>query len=159
MELDWMFKVLGEVRQLCAEKGLTESTVKKKICYLEKILKGIRAISAAEINGWIDSYVSEKSGKLLGPHGKNNYAVQMKWLLRRSKLIGLPGKEIAKIRRYKAKDSGRYIEQGEFYRILSYAPDMRYELAFLLIYETGIRPHELLSVRLKDVEVRSDGRL
>ncbi|MHA1252431.1 MAG: site-specific integrase, partial [Candidatus Helarchaeota archaeon] len=37
--------------------------------------------------------------------------------------------------------------------------DMRYELAFLLIYETGIRPHELLSVRLKDVEVRSDGRL
>ncbi|MHA1336382.1 MAG: hypothetical protein ACTSPW_11640, partial [Promethearchaeota archaeon] len=74
-------------------------------------------------------------------------------------MIGLPGKEIAKIRRYKAKDSGRYIEQGEFYRILSYALDMRYELAFLLIYETGIRPHELLSVRLKDVEVRSDGRL
>lgn len=71
-----VFKVLQEVRELGADEGLAESTVKKKVCYLEKILKGIRTISASEINGWTNSYVSEKSGKSFGSHGKNNHTTQ-----------------------------------------------------------------------------------
>ncbi|MGQ4876191.1 MAG: hypothetical protein ACP6IY_19155 [Promethearchaeia archaeon] len=118
---------------------------------MEKILKEIRTISAAEIKGWIDSYVSEKSGKPLGPYRKNNYAIEMKWILRRSNLITQPQNELDIIRHYKAKNSGRYIEQEDFYVLLSYALNMKYELAFLLIYESGMRLHELLSIKVRDV--------
>ncbi|MHA1275320.1 MAG: hypothetical protein ACTSQP_05585 [Promethearchaeota archaeon] len=70
MELKLVFKILEGVWELCAEEGLAESTLRKKICYLEKILKGINEISASEIIGWVESYVSEKTRKPLDSHGK-----------------------------------------------------------------------------------------
>jgi len=49
------------------------------------------------------------------------------------------------------------VEEDDFYRLLSYAPSETYELAYLLIYETGIQPHELLSITTQEVEERSNG--
>jgi len=101
--------------------------------------------------------VSERTGSTLGPHGKNNYVIAVKWILKRSKLISLSPKEMAKLKRFKAENKGRFIDDDSFYRILSYAPTDAHELAYLLMYETGIRPHELLSLTVEHVEERTDG--
>lgn len=100
--------------------------------------------------------MSSRTGRLLGPHGKNNYVIAIKWILKRSKLVNLPKSELSKIKKSKADNKGRFIEEDEFYRVLSYAPSEIYELAYLLTFETGIRPYELLSITMQDVEERSD---
>ncbi|MFX1260060.1 MAG: tyrosine-type recombinase/integrase [Promethearchaeota archaeon] len=69
----------------------------------------------------------------------------------------MPQDELAKLKKFKADNKGRFIEEDDFYRLLSYVPSEAYELAYLLIFETGIRPHELLSVKIQDIEQRSDG--
>ena len=93
---------------------------------------------------------------MLGPHGKNNYVIAVKWILKRSKLISLPPKELAKLKRFRAENKGRYVDEDAFYKILSYAPSDAHELAYLLMYETGIRPHEVLSLTAELVEERTD---
>lgn len=100
--------------------------------------------------------MSERTGSMLGPHGKNNYIIAVKWILKRSKLISLPPKEMAKLKRFKVENKGRYVDEDDFYKILSYAPSDTHELAYLLMYETGIRPHELLSLTTEHVEERTD---
>lgn len=101
--------------------------------------------------------MSERTGRPLGPHGKNNYVIAVKWILKRSKLVTLTLKELAKLKKFKVENKGRYVEEEEFYKLLSYAPSEAHELAYLLVYETGVRPHELLSVSTQDIEARSDG--
>jgi len=93
---------------------------------------------------------------MLGPHGKNNYVIAIKWILKRSKLVNLTPKEMAKLKRFKAENKGRYVDENFFYRILSYVPSDDHELAYLLMYETGIRPHELLSLTVEHIEERTD---
>jgi len=100
--------------------------------------------------------VSERTGNTLEPHGKNNYIIAVKWILKRSKLISLPPKEMVKLKRFKTENKGRHIDEDTFYKILSYAPSDAYELAYLLMYETGIRPHEILSLKAEYVEMRND---
>ncbi|MFX1258289.1 MAG: hypothetical protein ACFFAN_10540, partial [Promethearchaeota archaeon] len=101
--------------------------------------------------------MSPRMCRLLGPHGKNNYITAVKWLFKRSELVNLPQDELAKLKKFKADNKGRFIEEDDFYRLLSYAPTEEYELAYLLIFETGIRPHEILSVTVQDIEQSSDG--
>lgn len=101
--------------------------------------------------------MSPRTGRALEPHGKNNYAIAIKWFLKRSTLLSFALADLAKIKRYKAENNGRYIEEDVFYRILSYASSDEHELAYLLTYETGVRPHELLSITAQDVEPRPDG--
>ncbi len=74
----------------------------------------------------------------------------------RSKLVKLSLNEMTKLKRFKAENKGRYVDEDSFFRILSYAPSAAYELAYLLMYETGIRPHELLSLTVEHVEERKD---
>lgn len=93
----------------------------------------------------------------MGPHGKNNYIIAVKWLLKRSELIHLPPEEMDKLKKYKTEPSGQVIEEDDLYRLLSYSPDRRFELAYLLMFETGIRPHELLSIRIRDVKEQPSG--
>ncbi|MFX1256391.1 MAG: tyrosine-type recombinase/integrase [Promethearchaeota archaeon] len=101
--------------------------------------------------------MSPRTRRLLGPHGKNNYIIAVKWIFKRSKIANLTPNELAKLKKFKADNKGRYIEEDAFYRLLRYAPSNTYELAYLLVFKTGIRPHELLSVTVQDVEERSDG--
>ncbi|MHA1492228.1 MAG: hypothetical protein ACTSRI_21575 [Promethearchaeota archaeon] len=42
-------------------------------------------------------------------------------------------KELEKLKKFKAENKGRYIEEEEFYKVLSYAPNETYELAYLLM--------------------------
>jgi integrase len=118
---------------------------------------GISEVSVEEIYSWVESYVSSRTHRKLGPHGKNNYIIAVKWLLKRSELIELSLEEMNKLKKYKTEPSGQVIEEGEFYRLLSYSPDRRFELAYLLMFETGVRPHELLSIRISDVKVQPSG--
>lgn len=100
--------------------------------------------------------MSERTGSTLGPHGKNNYVIAVKWILKRSKLVSLPPKDMAKLKRFKAENKGRHVDEDAFYKILSYAPSDNHELAYLLMYETGIRPHEILSLTTEHIEERTD---
>lgn len=72
--------------------------------------------------------MSERTNSTLGPHGKNNYIIAVKWILKRSKLVSLPSKEMAKLKRSKAENKGRYINEDSFYKILSYASSDTYDL-------------------------------
>jgi integrase len=110
-----------------------------------------------EIYAWLESYISPRTHRTLGAHGKNNYIIAVKWLLKRSALVNLPAAEMNKLKKYTTEPSGQVIEEDDFYRLLSYSPDQRFELAYILIFETGIRPHELLSIRIKDVKVQPSG--
>lgn len=110
-----------------------------------------------EIAHWLNSFVSSRTRRLFGPHGKNNYITALKWFFKCSKLVSLPQDELSKLKKFKAENKGLFIEEDVFYRLLSYAPTAQYELAYLLIFETGIRPHEFLSVTIQDIEQRSDG--
>ena len=100
--------------------------------------------------------MSERTGSTLGPHRKNNYMIVVKWILKRSKLVSLPSKELAKLKRFKAENKGQFIADDSFYKILSYAYSDIHELACLLMYETGIRPHEMLSLTTEHIEERTD---
>ena len=118
---------------------------------------GISDVSVEEIYSWVESHVSSRTHRKLGPHGKNNYIIAVKWLLKRSELIHLPPEEMDKLKKYKTEPSGQVIEEDDLYRLLSYSPDRRFELAYLLMFETGIRPHELLSIRIRDVKEQPSG--
>ncbi|MFX1259473.1 MAG: hypothetical protein ACFFAN_16590 [Promethearchaeota archaeon] len=62
----------------------------KESDFWKKIFKGIKEVSMNEIADWINSYVSPRTCRLLGAHGKSNYLTAVKWLFKHSELVSLP---------------------------------------------------------------------
>ncbi|MFX1259643.1 MAG: hypothetical protein ACFFAN_17450 [Promethearchaeota archaeon] len=58
--------------------------------------------------------MSERKCKILSPHGKNNYVFVIKGIFKRSKLVDLLPKEMAKLKRFKAENKGRYVDEDFF---------------------------------------------
>lgn len=75
-----------------------------------------------EIAHWLNSFVSPRTRRLFGPHGKNNYITALKWFFKHFKLVSLPQDELSKLKKFNAENKGLFIEKDVFYQLLSYAP-------------------------------------
>ena len=153
-QFDLYQAVLSEVRRFCQEERVAPSTLKKKCGIFERLCRGLKDWSAAAITEWLEAYVSPRTGKPLGPHGFNNYIIQIRWFVRRSQIptIAVHAEEILKtLRRMKPPVTGQYVEASIFDLILEQSPSTTHDLAFTLIKERAFRPHELLSIRVKDL--------
>ena len=153
-------KYIDEAEMLCIKDNLASSTTTGKLRALIKIFSEVVPLTPENFKAWLKSYRSERTDKPLGPHGKNRYIKALKWYLKRTKLIP-DAEELYKNMDIKCEmpsSPGKVISQEEFEEILQYAPDELHELAFRLIFEAGFRPHELLSIRFRDIST-DEGRI
>jgi len=144
--------MLDEAARLCEAEGLAPSTSKARLAALERLFRAVPALDPKHIAAWLDGYTSTRTGKPLGPHGKNAYIIAAKWYLRRTALVSGGQAMADRLARYRAPDSpGRCLDPDEIEALLAVSPTTRHELAFRLVAECGFRPHEVLSIRVKDV--------
>ncbi len=146
--------IMNEVRTFCQEEGVAPSTLNKKCRIFERLCRGLKDWSASAITEWLEAYVSLRTGKPLGPHGQNNYIIQIRWFFRRTQIpcLAVHTEEILKtLRRKKAPITGQYVETSIFDLILEKSPSAAHDVAFTLIKTCAFRPHELLSIRVKDL--------
>lgn len=146
--------IMSEVQTFCQEKKLAPSTMKKKCGIFDRLWRGLKDWSASAITEWLEAYLSPRTGKPLGPHGQNNYIIQIRWYFRRTQIpcLAVHTEEILKtLRRKKAPITGQYVEASIFDLILEHSPSTTHDLAFTLIKDCAFRPHELLSIRVKDL--------
>lgn len=146
--------LLEEAEQICLRERLAPSTVTDRLSALAQLLRNTHTVDAEAINEWLRSYINPRTQKSLGPHGKNRYLLALKWLLNRTAIIP-DGKILARhLKREKCPESpGKALAEDEIETILQYAPDSHHELAFRLMIECGLRPHEVLSIRVKDIQL------
>jgi len=151
--LPYYHKFLEECDILCNQKGLAPSTAMNKRTALKTIFIEVPKLTRLAFLTWLDSFVSKRTGRPLGPHGKNRYIKALNWYLARTHLIPEAKKisEFLNIECFSPPPSpGRALSSDEFEEIIQFSPDNAHELAFRLMYESGFRPHELLSLRVSD---------
>ena len=146
-------QILTEATHFCETDNLATSTITGRIGSLSRLLKGINRLTAEEIKMWVESYISHRTGHLLGPHGKNAYIISINWFLKRTALIQEPDRILAGLKRYKTEAKGQTMSPNTFESIIQFSPTIRHDLAFRLIYECGFRPHEILSIRVCDLKI------
>ena len=149
-------RFIEDIQTLCKNDNLAPSTIINKISALRIIYMNVPNLTRDSFLKWLENYVSERTNKKLGPHGKNRYIKAINWYLNKTQKFP-NAKKIAKqldLKCYKIPHSpGKVISIDKLESILQYAPDEVHELAFRLIYEAGFRPHELLSIRVCDIRL------
>ncbi|MBD3229206.1 MAG: tyrosine-type recombinase/integrase, partial [Candidatus Lokiarchaeota archaeon] len=129
----------------------------KKLHTLNRIFLGINELSIDEIEGWLDFYRYGNENKPLGPHGRNNYISALKWYLSRSKIIKFDQGILNALKKEPIKPKDRSFDEEALEHLLQFSPSTLHELAFRLIRECGLRPHELLSIKVSDVSETDEG--
>ncbi|MBD3230825.1 MAG: hypothetical protein GF329_21790 [Candidatus Lokiarchaeota archaeon] len=157
MNTEVILVILKETQSLCKKAGLAESTIRKKLRTLNRILKGINKFSVQEIENWLDSYRYGRENKPLGPHGRNNYISAIKWYLCRSKMVKIDQGILASLKKEPFKPKDRSFDEEALEHVLQFSPSTLHELAFRLIRECGFRPHELLSITVSDISETREG--
>ncbi|MHA1820567.1 MAG: hypothetical protein ACTSVC_08850 [Promethearchaeota archaeon] len=108
-----------------------------------KIFSEVQPLKIQNFKEWVNRYKSERTNKILVPHGKNRYIKALKWYLRRTKLIP-NAEEIYKSTALKCEtpppSPGKVITPEGFEEILQYAPDELHEFAFRLIFKARFPP-------------------
>ncbi|MHA1855071.1 MAG: hypothetical protein ACTSYY_03425 [Promethearchaeota archaeon] len=120
------------------------------------MLQNLDDLELETIRTWLTTYISPRTGRKLGPHGQNAYIIELKWFMKRTEIPCLQrviDPIIQRLRRNSTKSPGRCIDPMIFERLLQFSPSATYDLAFRLIYECGLRPHELLSICVKDISI------
>lgn len=147
---------LAEAASFCEGAQLAPSTTRARLATLDRLFRAVPRLDQHGITSWVDSRKNGRTGKPLGPHGKNAYILAAKWYLARTELVPGAAATAASLSRHPVPASpGQSIEPGVFEDIVQFSPTSRHELAFRLVYECGFRPHEVLSIRACDV---LDGR-
>ena len=124
---------------------------------MRRIFLGIEDLTPSAIIEWVEQYRYGAHNTELSPHGKNNYYTAIKWYLARATLIKYPKEELKKIKKVPVRPKDRSVDDLALEHILQFSPNTTFELAFRLIRERGIMPHELLSIRVKDVSKSEEG--
>ncbi|MHA1731460.1 MAG: hypothetical protein ACTSU5_05930 [Promethearchaeota archaeon] len=97
-----------------------------------------------------------RTGRPLGPHGRNAYRRAARWFAGNSPLVD-PGTRdalLGGLALERAPLTGSVVDDADLLALLELAPSAELELAFLVLRDTALRPHELLSVRLEDVRLQ-----
>jgi len=106
---------------------------------------------------WIDSYRFGTDEQPLGPHGRNNYITTLKWYFSRSTVAKLSPADLKSLKKERVPLKDRDIDEEALEHLLQFSPTPLHDLAFRLVRERGIRPHELLSLRACDVSETKEG--
>ncbi|MHA1251009.1 MAG: tyrosine-type recombinase/integrase [Candidatus Helarchaeota archaeon] len=124
---------------------------------LQRLLLGVEDLNPESIARWIDEYRFGPENSSLSPYGKNNYYSTIKWYLARSSLINYPKDLLLRIKKIPIKPKDRKVDDLALEHLLQFSPNTTFELAFRLMRERGLRPHELLSIRARDVSRSEEG--
>jgi len=124
---------------------------------LRRLLLGVEDLSPESIARWVDEYRFGPENSSLSLYGKNNYYATIKWYLARSSIINYPKELLLRIKKISIRPKDRKIDDLALEHLLQFSPDTTFELAFRLMRECGLRPHELLSIRTRDVSRSEEG--
>ncbi|MHA1428715.1 MAG: hypothetical protein ACTSQI_22280 [Candidatus Helarchaeota archaeon] len=106
---------------------------------------------------WLESYRFGKDKQPLGPHGRNNYITTLRWYFSRSTVAKLSPADLKTLKKERVPLKDRDIDDEALEHLLQFTPTPLHDLAFRLVRERGIRPHELLSLRACDVSKTEEG--
>lgn len=146
-----------ELHQIEKHSSLASSTLRSRISALNTLLDEVGSFDLELISQWLQGKINSQSGAKLSGHGKNRYIISLKWYLKHTKLIFGASELYLQLKKYPTpKSPGKAIKDDQFETVIQYAPDDLHDLAFRCLYETAMRPHELLSIRWCDITFHSE---
>jgi integrase len=140
-----LIQLLAHVRQICEDKGLAESTITKKLFLLRLVLDYVEDVTEKELHRFFKT-CQTRQGKLLSPHTRNAVRIELKWLYRHMLRQEPPPELTEVLRKESAPSRGKTVASEELQNLLAFAPSALFALAYQLLYDSGLRPHELLSL-------------
>lgn len=149
-----LVQLLGRVQTVGRDKGLVESTLAKKVYLLRLVLEFIDELTVKELQRFFKEGKTHK-GKPYNPHTRNGVRIELKWLFRHVFHQELPRELEGVLQKEHAPARGKKISEEDFNNLLSYAPSRLLAVAYQLIYDSGMRPHELLSLTSEAVSFPS----
>ena len=146
-------EIMEEVSYILEQSGLCETTIRSKRSALDVLFRNIEYLNVNNINGFLDKFISRRTGRKLGPHGQNRYIMALKWYLGRTESFGDTSALLSDLKlRRKPKSPGKVINEAAFNEILDVMENDEQRLPYKLMYETGMRPHELSSLKVEDIK-------
>lgn len=143
---------MKEIGQMTEKKSLASSTYQSRVTALTTILNELGTFDPEALHQWLNEKINPRTKTKLSGHGKNRYIIALKWYLKHTQLIYGAKELYQQLKKYAApKSPGKVISTEQLEYVLQYAPDDLHDLAFRILFETAMRPHELLSVRFSDI--------
>lgn len=142
-----------EINEIANNSPLAPSTILTRTTALITILTELGSFDPDALHAWLNEKINLRTGQKINGHGKNRYIIALKWYLKQTKLVYGADQLYSQFKKYKVPRSpGKAISIEQFEYVVQFAPDELHELAFRVLFETGMRPHELLSVRFSDIK-------
>ncbi|RMH14573.1 MAG: hypothetical protein D6698_12535 [Gammaproteobacteria bacterium] len=113
---------------------------------LQLVFSNIGSFTPAALVHFFENYPGT-SGRGLSPSTKNTIRAELKWLIRHVLRTEIPGELKKVLTKERVHSAGSAVTEDEFSTVLSSVSRPRFRLEFL--HHTGMRPHELLSLRHK----------
>lgn len=151
MDEKLVIEILAQVRQMAEHEGLVESTRNKKCCLLKKLLLAVPDLSKKSLEHFFKT-ATKRTGQPLSPHTRNTIRSELKWYFTHVCQQSLPDDWQPLLKKEPTHSPGKTVPLEALEALLDYAPSETVRMACRLLYQSGLRPHELLSLKVKHLE-------
>lgn len=151
--------LLNRIHEVCDRTLLASSTVRKNVALIRLVLSSVASLEARELQQFFHGkgVCNRRNGKPLTINTRNSIRSELKWFIRQVLRREIPSDLAEVLKKKNAGEScGRRVSAGELRDLLGYSPSDLHRLAFELIFASGMRPHELLSITVESVEFHKE---